>query len=29
MKNIIFLISDQMQRKAVLEDPRGRMPNLR
>ena len=28
MKNIIFLISDQMQRKAVLEDPRRRMPNL-
>lgn len=29
MKNIIFLISDQMQRKAVLVDSRGRMPNLR
>ena len=29
MKNIIFLISDQMQRKAVLEDSRCRMDNLR
>lgn len=29
MKNIIFLISDQMQRKAVLEDPRCRMDNLK
>lgn len=29
MKNIIFLISDQMQRKAVLEDPRTKMDNLK
>lgn len=28
MKNIIFLISDQMQRRSVLEDPRRIMPNV-
>ena len=28
MKNIIFLISDQMQRKSVLVDPRRIMPNV-
>ena len=29
MKNIVFLISDQMQRKAVLEDERCKMENLK
>ncbi len=28
-KNIIFLISDQMQKRAVIDDPRCIMPNLR